>query len=156
MIKNTRNGSQPLKKIVVGDVSKYKIEISLWRVHSDTQVKVGDILLINNVKVGEYKGRTLTSFDETCIKINPPEENEYVKELKDFINNNELGEFLDLENNSEIKNEKYREENENFCSVHIRDVLESLDDFEDVHSLSKITATVTQILHKKKLLYGLF
>ncbi len=51
MIKNTRNGSQPLKKIVVGDVSKYKIEISLWRVHSDTQVKVGDILLINNVKV---------------------------------------------------------------------------------------------------------
>ena len=153
MIKNTRNGSQPLKKIVVGDVSKYKIEISLWRVHSDTQVKTGDILLINNVKVGEYKGRTLTTFDETCIKINPSETNEYVKELKDFINNNELGEFLDLENNSEIKNEKYKEENENFCSVHIRDVLESLDDFEDVHSLSKITATVTQILHNEKNYY---
>ena len=154
MIKNTRNGSQPLKKIIVGDVSKYKIEISLWRVHSDTKVKFGDILLINNVKIGEYKGRTLTTFDETCIKINPPETNEYVKELEDFIAKNELnGEFLDLENNSDIKNEKNREENENYCSVHIRDVLESLDDYEDVQNLSKITATVTQILHNEKNYY---
>ena len=154
MIKNTRNGSQPLKKIIVGDVSKYKIEISLWRVHSDTKVKFGDILLINNVKIGEYKGRTLTTFDETCIKINPPETNEYVKELEEFIAKDELkGEFLDLENNSEIKNEKSREENENYCSIHIRDVLESLDDLEDVHNLSKITATVTQILHNEKNYY---
>ena len=154
MIKNTRNGAQPLKKIVVGDVSKYKIEISLWRVHSDTNVKFGDILLINNVKIGEYKGRTLTTFDETCIKINPPETNEYVKELEEFIAKDELkGEFLDLENNSEIKSDKIKEENENYCSVHIRDVLESLDEYEDVHNLSKITATVTQILHNEKNFY---
>ena len=154
MIKNTRNGSQPLKKITVGDVSKYKIEISLWRVHSDTKVKFGDILLINNVKIGEYKGRTLTTFDETCIKINPPKTNEYVKELEEFISKIDLrGEFLDLENNSEIKNEKNREDNENYCSVHIRDVLESLDDYEDAHNLSKITATVTQILHNEKNYY---
>ena len=154
MIKNTRNGSQPLKKITVGDVSKYRIEISLWRVHSDTKVKFGDILLINNVKIGEYKGRTLTTFDETCIKINPPETNEYVKELEEFIAKDKLkGEFLDLENNSEIKNEKNKEENENYCSVHIRDVLESLDEYEDVHNLSKITATVTQILHNEKNYY---
>ena len=138
MIKNTRNGAQPLKKIVVGDVSKYKIEISLWRVHSDTNVKFGDILLINNVKIGEYKGRTLTTFDETCIKINPPETNEYVKELEDFIAKDELkGEFLDLENNSEIKNEKGKDENENYCRFHIWDVLESLDDYEDVHNFIK-------------------
>ena len=154
MIKNTRNGAQPLKKIVVGDVSKYKIEISLWRVHSDTNVKFGDILLINNVKIGEYKGRTLTTFDETCIKINPPETNEYVKELEEFIAKDELkGEFLDLENNSEIKNDKIREENENYCSVHIKDVLESLDEYEDIHNLSKVTATVTQILHNEKNFY---
>jgi len=153
MIKNTRNGSQPLKKIVVGDVSKYKIEISLWRVHSDTKVKFGDILLINNVKIGEYKGRTLTTFDETCIKINPPKTNQYVKELEEFIAKDELkGEFLDLENNSEIKTEN-REDNENYCSVHIRDMLESLDEYEDVHTLSKITATVTQILHNEKNYY---
>ena len=154
MIKNTRNGSQPLKKITVGDVSKYKIEISLWRVHSDTKVKFGDILLINNVKIGEYKGRTLTTFDETCIKINPPKTNEFVKELDEFISKIDLrGEFLDLENNTEIKNEKNREDNENYCSVHIRDVLESLDDYEDAHNLSKITATVTQILHNEKNYY---
>ena len=63
MIKNTRNGSQPLKKIVVGDVSKYKIEISLWRVHSDTNVKFGDILLINNVKIGEYAVKAVVDDD---------------------------------------------------------------------------------------------
>ena len=153
MIKNTRNGSQPLKKIVVGDVSKYKIEISLWRVHSDTNVKFGDILLINNVKIGEYKGRTLTTFDETCIKINPPLTNEYVKELDEFIQKYDIkNEFLDLENNSEIKAET-KEESENYNSVHIRDVLESLDEFEDVKDLSKVTAIVTQILHNEKNYY---
>ena len=153
MIKNTRNGSQPLKKIVVGDVSKYKIEISLWRVHSDTNVKFGDIFLINNVKIGEYKGRTLTSFDETCIKINPPKTNEYVHELEEFIQKNDIkGEWLDLENTTEIKHEN-KEENENYTSVHIRDVLESLDDYEDVSNLSKVTAIVTQILHNEKNYY---
>ena len=153
MIKNTRNGSQPLKKIVVGDVSKYKIEISLWRVHSDTNVKFGDILLINNVKIGEYKGRTLTTFDETCIKINPPLTNEYVKELDEFIQKYDIkNEFLDLENNSEMKTET-KEESENYNSVHIRDVLESLDEFEDVKDLSKVTAIVTQILHNEKNYY---
>ena len=153
MIKNTRNGSQPLKKIVVGDVSKYKIEISLWRVHSDTNVKFGDILLINNVKIGEYKGRTLTTFDETCIKINPPRTNEYVRELEEFIQKNDIkGEFLDLENNTEMKTET-KEESENYTSVHIRDVLESLDEYEDVHNLSKVTAIVTQILHNEKNYY---
>ena len=153
MIKNTRNGSQPLKKIVVGDVSKYKIEISLWRVHSDTNVKFGDILLINNVKIGEYKGRTLTTFDETCIKINPPKTNEYVKELEEFIQKNDIkSEFLDLENTSEMKTET-KEDSENYTSVHIRDVLESLDEFEDVTNLSKVTAIVTQILHNEKNYY---
>ena len=153
MIKNTRNGSQPLKKIVVGDISKYKIEISLWRVHSDTNVKFGDILLINNVKIGEYKGRTLTTFDETCIKINPPKTNEYVKELEEFIQKNDIkGEWLDLENNSEMKQET-KEESENYTSVHIRDVLESLDEYEDVTNLSKVTAIVTQILHNEKNYY---
>ena len=116
MTKNTRNGAQPLKKIVVGDVSKYKIEISLWRVHSDTNVKFGDILLINNVKIGEYKGRNLTTFDETCIKINPPRTNEYVKELDEFIQKYDIkSEFLDLENNSEMKVET-KEDNENYMS----------------------------------------
>ena len=153
MTKNTRNGAQPLKKIVVGDVSKYKIEISLWRVHSDTNVKFGDILLINNVKIGEYKGRNLTTFDETCIKVNPPKTNEYVKELDEFIQKYDIkSEFLDLENNSEMKVET-KEDNENYMSVHIRDVLESLDDYEEVHNMSKVTAIVTQILHNEKNYY---
>ena len=119
----------------------------------EKNVKFGDILLINNVKIGEYKGRTLTSFDETCIKINPPKTNEYVHELEEFIQKNDIkGEWLDLENTTEIKHEN-KEENENYTSVHIRDVLESLDDYEDVSNLSKVTAIVTQILHNEKNYY---
>ena len=156
LIKNTRNGSQPLKKVVVGDVSKYKIEISLWRSHSDTPVKFGDILLINNIKIGEFKGKNLSTFDETCIKINPPETNIYVKELEQFISKNDLkGEFKELENTNELNGENNKDnEKENQITVHIRDILESLDDIDDAKMLSKITATVTQILHNEKNFYG--
>ena len=163
MIKNTRNGNQPLKKLVVGDVSKYKIEISLWRSFSDIKVKFGDILLINNIKVGEFKGRTLTTFDETCIKINPPKSNEYVKELEEFIStdkNDLKGEFLELEmsnlNSAEKKNNP-EQNNSNEAinnNIHIKDALDLLDDIDDVKTLSKITAIVTQILHNEKNFYG--
>ncbi len=156
MIKNTRNGNQPLKKLIVGDVSKYKIEVSLWRTYSDTRVKFGDILLINNIKIGEFKGRTLTTFDETCIKINPPDTNIYVKELEQFLSKNDLkGEFLELEMISNLNQEKKKEnEQNNNNSMHIKEVLDLLDDIDDVKNLSKITATVTQILHNEKNFYG--
>ena len=139
MIKNTRNGNQPLKKLVVGDVSKYKIEVSLWRAFSDTRVRI------------------LTTFDETCIKINPPETNKYVKELEEFLSKNDLKrEFLELEIVSNLNQEKKKENEQNneTNSIHIKDVLDLLDDIDDVKNLSKITATVTQILHNEKNYYG--
>jgi len=157
VMKNTRNGYQPLKKITIGDISQYKIELSLWRMHSQWEVNKGDILLLHNVKVGEFKGRNVSTFDDTSYKINPSDSYECVKNLEDFLKNkrtNLENYFLELENLNEIKLQKAKElEESTFCTVHIRDVLEYLDDIDDVINISKISATVTQIMHNEKNFY---
>ena len=159
VIKNTRNGNQNLKKILVGDISKYKIELSLWRIHSQIDVKIGDYLILHNVKVGEFKGRNISTYDDTSIsKIDPIiSENSYIKELYDLITNKKykLTDFLELENLNELRAQKIRElEESTFSTVHIRDVLEYLDDIDEVSNISKICATVTQIMHNEKNFYA--
>ena len=147
-IKNTSKGNQYLKRITIGDVSKYKIEISLWGVHSDINVKKGDILLINNVRIQEFQGRILNSYDETCLKINPPNTNKFVKELEVFKSKGGLhGVFLDLKNNSKMYN-KF-EENKNTYTDYIKDVVE----FKDNYHSPIITAKVIQLLHDEKNFY---
>ena len=147
-IKNTSKGNQYLKRITIGDVSKYKIEISLWGVHSDINVKKGDILLINNVRIQEFQGRILNSYDETCLKINPPNTTKFLKELEVFKSKGGLhGVFLDLKNNSKMYN-KF-EENKNTYTDYIKDVVE----FKDNYHSPIITAKVIQLLHDEKNFY---
>ena len=154
VLKHTKNGDQLLKKIIVADTSNYKIEVNLWRIHSNTNVKFGDILLISNVKVGEYRRRILTTFDETCIKVNPPKTNEYVKELEEFIEKTDLkGEFTDLQNNIESKTEKGMEDSSSYNTVHIKDVLEYLDYNEEIHNFIKITGFVFSFNHSERNFY---
>ena len=154
IVKHTKNGDQNLKKITVADTSNYKIEVNLWRIHSNTEVKFGDILLISNVKVGEYRRRILTTFDETCIKVNPPKTNEYVKELEEFIEHTDLkGEFTELQNNMELKAEKGMEDSSTYNSVHIKDVLEYLDLNEEIHNFIKITGIVFSFNHSERNFY---
>ena len=43
--------------------------------------------------------------------------------------------------------------NDVFDRVYIKDVLDSLDDITDVNTTSRITATVTQIMHNEKNFY---
>ena len=59
-IKHTRNGDQPMKKILIGDISKHKIEFSLWRIHSSINIKNSDILLIKNAKISVFNGKNLS------------------------------------------------------------------------------------------------
>lgn len=153
VIKHTRNGDQYMKKIIIGDTSKYKIEFSLWRIHASIEVKVSDTILIKNAKVGEFNGRNLSTFDETSITINPNNSIKEVKELNEFIQNFK-GEFNELENKSNDKNSNGNfNNNDVFDRVYIKDVLDSLDDITDVNTTSRITATVTQIMHNEKNFY---
>ena len=170
--KNTRNGLQPLKKIILGDASKYKVELSLWRMHSQADIKKGDILLINNVKVGEYKGRNLSTFEETTIKINPifinknqknDSDNQCescVNKLKEFIEQNKDNIFTDNEFFSDFeklyshKLQKYQELSEiSPNSIFIKELLENFNEIYEPKNLTKITATVTQIIHNAKNFY---
>ena len=150
-IKHTRNGDQPMKKIIIGDVSKFQIEFSLWRIHSSIEVKISDILLIKNVKIGEFNGRNLSTFDESSIQINPPNSIKEVLELDNFIKSYK-GPFHELENLNDL-NKKRNERDENYEVVYIKDTLDSRDTVEDVISITKICATVTQILHNEKNYY---
>ena len=166
VVKSTKNGLQPLKKLTLGDISKYKVELSLWRMFTELKIQKGDILLINNAKIGEYKGRNLSTFEETSIKINPHsiKENaqcqkainklkEFIEENKDNIyNNNEF--FSDFEKLYQNKLKKYQQ-NEEICNkfLYIKDVLDSIDSLEESKYIFKVTAIITQIIHNEKNFY---
>ena len=152
-IKHTRNGEQPMKKIIIGDISKYKIEFSLWRIHASTEVKISDILLIKNVKVGEFNGKNLSTFDETSIQVNPPKSIPEVMELENFLKNYK-GEFNDLDDSTDLNQRKIKDrDNENYDTVYIKDALDSIDSIDDSITVSKVCATVTQIMHNEKNYY---
>ena len=150
-IKHTRNGEQPMKKIIIGDISKYKIEFSLWRNHSSIEVNINDILLINNAKVGEFNGRNLSTFDDTSIQINPSISIKEVLELSDFIKNfkGEYNELMYFYEYSQSKNK----ETDNYDISYMKDTLDSIDVIEDSSFINKICVTVTQIIHNEKNYY---
>ena len=150
-IKHTRNGEQPMKKIIIGDISKYKIEFSLWRNHSSIEVNINDILLINNAKVGEFNGRNLSTFDETSIQINPSNSIKEVLELSNFIKNYK-GEYEELSYINEVSQFKNKE-NDNYDISYMKDTLDSIDVIEDTSYINKICVTVTQIIHNEKNYY---
>ena len=148
-IRHTKNGDQPMKKIIIGDISKYKIELSLWRIHSSIDVKLFDVLLIKNVKVGEFNGKNLSTFDETIIEINPSNSIKEVYEINDFMKHYK-GDFFELEDLNEYK--KYKD-NERYNIVYIKDTLDSVNEIEEINSFTKISATITQIIHNEKNYY---
>ena len=152
-IRHTRNGDQPMKKLIIGDISKYKIEFSLWRIHSSIEIKVSDILLIKNAKVGEFNGKNLSTYDETIIQINPSNSIKEVFELDNFIKNYK-GEFNELEDLNELFQKKFKEKvDEKYNISYIKDTLDSIDAIDEINSFSKICATVTQIIHNEKNYY---
>lgn len=99
--KNTKNGSQYMKKVIIGDTSQSKIELSLWRHHASVELKKGDIILLKQVKIGDFNGRNLSTFDETSVLINPtniPEVStlmNYIKANGEYVYNEVF--YFDLE-----------------------------------------------------------
>ena len=165
VIKVTRNGAQPLRKLILGDNTLYKVELSLWRKFTKINIKKGDIIFINNVKIGEYKGRNLSTFEETIIKVNPTESDysgnkeceECINNLLFFIEENEANIFnndffSDFENLYKDKLQTYQTTEENQI-IYIKEILDNLDKVDDNKSLYKISAVITQIIHNEKNFY---
>ena len=165
VIKVTRNGAQPLRKLILGDNTLYKVELSLWRKFTKINIKKGDIVLINNVKIGEYKGRNLSTFEETSIKVNPLESDyngnkdceECINNLLYFIEENEgniynTDFFSDFENLYKDKIQNYQTTEENQIK-YIKEILDNLDKYDESKNLFKISAVITQIIHNEKNFY---
>ena len=165
VIKVTRNGAQPLRKLILGDNTLYKVELSLWRKFTKINIKKGDIVLINNVKIGEYKGRNLSTFEETSIKVNPLESDyngnkdceECINNLLYFIEENEgniynTEFFSDFENLYKDKIQSYQTTEENQIK-YIKEILDNLDKYDEGKNLYKISAVITQIIHNEKNFY---
>ena len=165
VVKITRNGAQPLRKLILGDNTKFKVELSLWRKFTKIDMKKGDIIFINNVKIGEYKGRNLSTFEETLIKVNPQISDlngnkdceEYINNLirfreenKNNIYNNDF--FSDFENLYKDKLQNYQSMEDN-KTIYIKDILDILDKEEDTKNIYKISAVITQIIHNEKNFY---
>ena len=153
-LKNTKNGEQYLRKLIVCDDSEYKIELTLWRIHATINLEKNQFLVIKNAKIGEFNGRNISSYDDTSILVNPQNYKE-VEELKIFMENFR-GEFKSLKNlNNEEKN--YKENNGIGSMVYyMTEILDILDNDHGKNEFNtyKIKGTITQIIHNERNFYA--
>ena len=150
----TKLGEQNLRHSMIGDITKQKIDFTLWRLHADTEFKEGDILLIKKAKIGEFKTRNIGTMDETSVIVNPSLEIPEVKKLYDFIHSNSynIKDFEEVPLLKEYENSK-ESQTETYNTKFIKDVLEALDEKDDIKDIFKISATVTQIVMNDKNYY---
>ncbi|MCQ2820921.1 MAG: hypothetical protein MJ252_26990 [archaeon] len=141
----TKNGEQFLKKIWVGDDSKFKVELSLWRNYADQEINKGDVMIVHHVKIGEYNGRNISSADSTRFEINSdaPE----LEPLRLFILNYD-GEYSPLEKGNENGGKGNSEDKMEF--QYLRELLS--DDYNSEKTVP-IRGTVVQINHSEKNFY---
>ena len=162
--KNTKNGSQYMKKVIIGDTSHCKIELSLWRHHASVELKKGDVVLLKQVKIGDFNGRNLSTFDETSVLVNPtnvPEVNELMNYIKDYKHAFEESFYYDLEtgrdNNHHLMfGDAYGSivMNDHNAVYYINDVLECGGEGDDGNKVYwVIKATVTNFIHNAKNYY---
>jgi replication factor A1 len=139
-----------MRKLIIADDSGYKMECTLWRLFAETiEPRVGQIIVLKNVKVGEFNGRNVSTYEESVVMLDPPN----MKERESIISyvENANGNFQTL--SKELKQDEGPKQSN---VLFLKEVLELIDDTmnEDKYSHSKIKATVTQIIHNDKNYYG--
>lgn len=149
IIKNTKIGEQPIRKIILADDSEFKIEFTLWKIFTDLDIKQGSVISVKAVKIGDYNGRSLSTVDHSVICIDPP--GRETSDLKNFCSNyqEEWSTFNEIVGGNAV-------ENSVTSPIHtIREVLSFLDtyDHEDKIPITKIKATICTIIHSEKNFY---
>ena len=143
---NTKNGEQNLRRIRIGDVSGYKIEMTLWRAFADLEIQTNSILVVKAARIGEFNGKNLGTVDSSNIQINPqlPE----VDELRSYVSKGNIWSTLPTtgpltENSAPIE------------ISYIKEIISQLDNNLDDRSvgLSKFKATAITINHSEKFYY---
>ena len=90
--KTTKNGDVLMRRIFIVDDSLYKLELSLWKTNANLPFKLNDIVLCKNLKVGDFNGKNLATFDDSQIIVNPKGIQE-ADNLKQLISNYK-GEYI--------------------------------------------------------------
>jgi hypothetical protein len=67
----TKYGNMNIKKIIVVDESEYKVDVTLWKHHSEIDIKQGDIILVEKGKVSNYHKKSINLSNEANIILNP-------------------------------------------------------------------------------------
>ena len=115
--KETKTGSQLIRKTIVLDQSNEKMELTLWRNFTQLNINNGDLLICKKVRVNDFGGKNLTSTTDSKIFINPPVESfpdiaKEIQALKLFSEQNELNKGI-IEQNSNNNNGKNNNYNKN-------------------------------------------
>ena len=120
--KETKTGSQLIRKTIVLDQSNEKMELTLWRNFTQLDINNGDILVCKKVRVNDFGGKNLTSTTDSKIFINPtggnfPDIAKEIQALKNFSEQNELNKgiiekntHIDNYNKNNINNDKIKKE----------------------------------------------
>lgn len=144
-IKPTRGGEMSIRKLIIGDISGYKCEITLWRKFAEMIINQGEILVLKYVRVGDFNGRSLCTVDDSLIISKP-----------DMPERNILEEFLATEPNwipmpNNVPNEVEQGMNQS-NAIFLKDLLDSVTEFND-SPLSKIKGTICTLTHTDKNFY---
>ena len=97
------NSKIKYKRVIIGDTSMNKIQLTLWNKFADLNLKIGDFLLLQNIKIDNYNNCVcLSTKDNSIINRNQDIDtlNE-IKELKTLIN--EKSQFKSISFNNEQK-----------------------------------------------------
>ena len=111
--KETKSGSQLIRKTIILDQSNEKMELTLWRSLTQLHINNGDVLICKKVRVNDFGGKNITTTNDSKIIINPnPNDfrdiSKELQELKIFSDKNELSKGIKEQNNNA---NQFKEEN---------------------------------------------
>ena len=176
--KETKSGSQLIRKTTILDQSNEKMELTLWRNFTQLNIKNGDILICKKVRVNDFGGKNITTTNDSKIFINPnpntfPELSKEIEALKNFSEKNELSKGIietnnntpPKEENKNINNQKIVINNINIMKKEYNDKIVYIDyilsemnkysqkDIDHRFPFYKIRAIVTHLGHTEKNFY---
>jgi replication factor A1 len=147
-LKNTKNGEQTIRKLVVCDDSEHKIEFTLWKNHSETEISQGNIISIKNAKIGDFNGKSLSTVDDTHLVINP-DLNE-ARELESYARN-----FTGEWKSFGASGGQGSGDNNSTAVMNLKEILHLLDtESDDKINTYRLKATICHLNHSERNFYA--
>ena len=163
--KSSRIGNVLMRKLFLFDSSLYKVQFTLWNKFTELNLNKGDIVLLQNIRVGNFGGNIcLSTIDNSKIEtISDVSQSlkEYV-DLKDIINkgiNEEDIKYITTNENKKENGDLGIRSLYNNNIIHINSLIKDLENKfnnssqEEVSEFFTIKATVLEFEHGAKNYY---